>query len=128
MSTYQPNKGEVLAGKRIDPDTELGKELAKLRLSYSMAGSVHTKGDDQHRRILQTSLNVGAPLDLIARKKETEQRFKLIRKRITDAIDHAEAVHGRRPTSIGIPGEMLEEVRLACADFDVVFVAQEDVG
>jgi len=128
MSSYQPKKGEVLAGKRIDPDTELGKELAKLRQAYAMAGAVPSKDDDQYRRILETSLNVVAPLDFIARKKEAEQRFKLIRKRITDAINHAEAVHGRRPTSIGIPGDMLEEVALACSDFDVVFIAQEDVG
>lgn len=128
MSTYQPNKGEVLAGKRIDPDTELGKELAKLRLSYVMAGSVHTTVDDQHRRILETSLNVDAPLDKLAQKREATQRRKLIRTRITDAMNHAQAVHGRPATSIGIPGDMLEEVALACADFDVVFIAQKDVG
>ena len=128
MSSYQPKKGEVLAGKRIDPDTELGKELAKLRLSYAMSGAVHTKDDDKYRRILETSLNVNAPLDKIAQKREATQRRKLIRTRITDAMNHAHAVHGRPATTIGIPGDMLEEVALACSDFDVVFIAQEDVG
>ena len=118
-------KGKTLVGKRISTDTPLGKTLAQLRVQYACAAEINLPGDDLRRRMMETSLNVEAPLDLLAARKVRDQRKRLIRERIDRAIDTAIAQHGVPPSSVGIPREALDEVREACYDYDITFVPSD---
>lgn len=135
MSAFRPKqsrqtkadltKGATLVGQRIDPKTPLGKTLADLRVMYAAAGEIKMPAEDLRRRIMETSLNVEAPLDLLAAKKAKEQRARLIRERIQRTMDSVMKTEGRYPSTIGIPREALDEVREACHDFDTVFVPSD---
>jgi hypothetical protein len=121
---WKPKDTDRLVGKRIPESTELGKTLAQLRVSYACATEIGLPSEDLRRRIMETSLRVDAPLDLLAAAKVKMQRKRLIRERVDRALDLAMAQHGTRPSTIGIPVESLDEVREACYDYDVTFVAQ----
>ena len=121
---YSPKANERLVGKRIPATTELGKTLAQLRTSYACATEIGLPEEDLRRRIMETSLRVDAPLDLLAAAKVKLQRKRLIRERVDRALDMAMAQYGTRPSTIGIPTDALDEVREACYDYDVTFVAQ----
>jgi hypothetical protein len=127
VKRWKPGKGDKLVGKRIDPKTPLGDQLAKLRLSYASAARIEPgRGEeDIRRRMMETSLNVEAPLDLIARKKMQDQRKRLIRERVQRAMDATFEAEGRYPDSIGIPRETIDEVSEACYDFPVRFVPSD---
>ncbi len=132
-ATYDPpakykgkkNARGDLVGTRIPTGTPLGDELAKLRLSWHAAARIglDKRQDeiDQGRRLLETSANV--PIDPSRHAYEVwrKQRVTAIRTRITQVIEDTVAIHGRPPTTIGIPAETIDEVREACCDFDVVF-------
>lgn len=134
--TYDPpekykgkkNAHGQLVGQRIDPETELGKELVKLRISIHAAAhghmASHKQDEDMARRVLEVSQNVPAPVDMMKAKQYRAQRATLIRKRMQTEIDKIVAAHGRPPTSIGIPKESYDEVKEACWDFDVTFVPE----
>ena len=119
-------KNAKLVGKRIDPKSPLGIELAKLRTMYAAAGEITTPTIDLERRMLETSLNVEAPLNALAMKKALDERKKVIRERVQGVLDKIMAEHGRYPTTVGIPAETFEEVREACHDFPVTFVVQPE--
>jgi hypothetical protein len=135
-ATYDPpskykgrkNAKGQLVGTRIDPATPLGAELAKLRMMWVAAAEANkriAKDDpDLARRMSEISQNVPVNPDLHALRQWRDQRRMVIRARISQVIDTTVAVHGRPPTTIGIPAETLDEVREACCDYDVTFVLE----
>ena len=135
-ATYDPpakykgrrNAKGQLVGTRIDPNTPLGDQLAKLRLAWKAGARIgeasRLEQEDTARRLLEGSLNVPVDPNAQAAAQWRAQRRKVIRKRIMDVIDQAIDAHGRPPTTIGIPAETIDEVREACCDFDVTFVVQ----
>lgn len=120
------DKGQLLAGKRIDPRSELGKELVKLRVMWKAAAEANRRlSEDEERRMKEMSANVPLNLNEMAAARWRDERDQAIRKRILDIVDGVYAEHGRPPTTIGVPAETFEEVREACSDFPVTFVVQD---
>lgn len=128
MSRWKPRKGDKLVGKRIDPKTPLGETLAKLRTQYAMAAQITTPQEDLQRRMMETSMNVEAPLNDLAAKKERDQRARLIRERIQRAMDATYTQHGQYPTTIGVPAEVYDETKEACAGYIDVIITTEKVS
>ena len=121
----RPKSWGKLVGRRIPTGTPVGDSLAKLRVQYAMASAVTAPDEDLRRRMMETSLNVDAPLDLMAAQKARVQRARLIRERIQRLMDTSMKVHGRYPDTIGIPAETIDEVRSACCEMEVMFVVSE---
>lgn len=120
----QMPKTAKLVGTRIDPTTEVGKDLAGVRKMFddyaaAMEGAPDPRDPDNTLDRLNRSLNTTLQQRVLNNDVQADQRKRLIRKRIQDALDTAFAVHGRYPKSIGVPAETYEEVKLACSDMDV---------
>ena len=135
MSSFKPQakrqtkadlvKGKTLVGQRIPENTPLGKSLAQLRTAYACAAEITLPQEDLRRRIMETSLNVEAPLDLLAAKKVKVQRTRLIRERVQTVIDGIYDREGRYPATVGLPRDSFDEIREACYDFPVTFVLMD---
>lgn len=114
QSKAEITKGSTIVGKRIPESTPLGKTLAQLRLQYAMASEVTMPQEDLRRRMMETSLNVEAPLDLLAANKAREQRARLIREHISRFMESFEAQNGQPPNSVGVPRDSYDEIKAAC--------------
>lgn len=102
-----------LVGRRISPDTELGRELAKLRVQYMMAAEIDMTDETLRRRMLEISQNVDISPALDDAARHREERAVVIRDAIHRAIAAARYKHGSTPTTLGVPAESYDEIAAA---------------
>lgn len=104
--------GARLVGRRISADTELGKEIAKLRELYGLSATTQLSPDQllTAKEAAKQASRTIALHDGIDR----DNRRRAIRKQMSDAYDAASA-SGQPPQTMGVPRSMLDEAKHACA-------------
>jgi hypothetical protein len=110
-------RGLKLVGRRLDPQSPAGAEIAKLREYFGIAaqGITLLEGVDPHSDEgirLRTNASLRVPITKAA-IGQAESRERAVRKQVLDAIRGVEQEAGRPPDSIGVPRAMIEETRAA---------------